>query len=71
MSKADPSTTFRDDAPKPLPGAGTPDGDKLARASLAFDAGNFALVRLAGVIEKLVVYPENMRKNLDRLGGIA
>lgn len=31
---------------------------------------DFALVRLAGVIEKLVVYPENMRKNLDRLGGL-
>ena len=31
---------------------------------------DFALHRLAGVIEKLVVYPENMRKNLDRLGGL-
>jgi len=31
---------------------------------------DFALNRLAGVIEKLVVYPENMRKNLDRLGGL-
>ncbi len=31
---------------------------------------DFALRRLAGVIEKLVVYPENMRKNLDRLGGL-
>jgi adenylosuccinate lyase len=31
---------------------------------------DFALVRLAGVIEKLVVYPENMAKNLDRLGGL-
>ena len=26
--------------------------------------------RLAGVIDKLVVYPENMQKNLDRLGGL-
>src|SRR5690606_7471984 len=26
---------------------------------------DFALVRLTGVIDKLVVYPENMRKNLD------
>ncbi|MFM2128528.1 MAG: hypothetical protein RL477_74, partial [Pseudomonadota bacterium] len=26
---------------------------------------DFALARLTGVIEKLVVYPENMRKNLD------
>jgi adenylosuccinate lyase len=31
---------------------------------------DFALNRLAGVIEKLVVYPENMTKNLDRLGGL-
>src|SRR5439155_16128754 len=31
---------------------------------------NFALVRLAGLIDKLVVYPENMKKNLDRLGGL-
>ncbi|HEX9836030.1 MAG TPA: adenylosuccinate lyase [Alphaproteobacteria bacterium] len=31
---------------------------------------DFALARLAGVIERLVVYPENMRKNLDALGGL-
>src|SRR6476620_2998818 len=31
---------------------------------------DFALNRLAGVVEKLLVYPENMRKNLDRLGGL-
>jgi adenylosuccinate lyase len=31
---------------------------------------DFALARLAGVIDKLVVYPETMRKNLDRLGGL-
>jgi adenylosuccinate lyase len=31
---------------------------------------DFALNRLAGVIEKLVIYPENMQKNLDRLGGL-
>src|SRR3954467_7088289 len=31
---------------------------------------DFALNRLAGVIDKLVVYPGNMRKNLDRLGGL-
>jgi adenylosuccinate lyase len=31
---------------------------------------DFALTRLAGVIDKLVVYPENMRRNLDRLGGL-
>jgi adenylosuccinate lyase len=31
---------------------------------------DFALARLAGVIDKLVVYPDNMRANLDRLGGL-
>src|ERR1041384_1856193 len=31
---------------------------------------DFALNRLAGVIDKLVVYPGNMQKNLDRLGGL-
>ena len=31
---------------------------------------DFALHRLTGVIEKLVVYPETMQKNLDRLGGL-
>jgi adenylosuccinate lyase len=31
---------------------------------------DFALSRLAGVIDKLLVYPANMRKNLDRLGGL-
>jgi adenylosuccinate lyase len=31
---------------------------------------DFAIHRLTGVIEKLVVYPANMRKNLDRLGGL-
>jgi adenylosuccinate lyase len=31
---------------------------------------DFALNRMAGVIEKLLVYPENMQKNLDRLGGL-
>lgn len=31
---------------------------------------DFALVRLAGVIDKLLIYPENMQKNLDRLGGL-
>jgi adenylosuccinate lyase len=31
---------------------------------------DFALNRLAGLIEKLVVYPDNMQKNLDRLGGL-
>jgi adenylosuccinate lyase len=31
---------------------------------------DFALTRLAGIIEKLVVYPLTMQKNLDRLGGL-
>ncbi|MEZ5994669.1 MAG: adenylosuccinate lyase [Hyphomonadaceae bacterium] len=31
---------------------------------------DFALHRLAGVIEKLVVYPENMARNLAMLGGL-
>ena len=31
---------------------------------------DFALKRLSGVIDKLMVYPENMKKNLDRLGGL-
>ncbi len=31
---------------------------------------DFALVRLAGLIENLLVYPENMQKNLDRLRGL-
>jgi adenylosuccinate lyase len=31
---------------------------------------DFALARLTGVIENLVVYPENMQRNLDLLGGL-
>lgn len=31
---------------------------------------DFALNRLTGVIDKLLIYPENMQKNLDRLGGL-
>src|SRR6185312_912801 len=31
---------------------------------------DFALVRLTGLIDRLLVYPENMKKNLDRLGGL-
>ncbi len=31
---------------------------------------DFALARLADVIDKLVVYPEKMRANLDKLGGV-
>ena len=36
-------------------------------ATIALD---FALVRLAGLIKGLVVYPERMRANLDRLRGL-
>ena len=31
---------------------------------------DFALARLTGLIDKLLVYPQNMQKNLDRLGGL-
>src|SRR4051812_22661498 len=31
---------------------------------------DFALARLTGLIDKLLVYPERMRKNLDRMGGL-
>ena len=31
---------------------------------------DFALNRLAGLVDKLVVYPETMKRNLDRLGGL-
>ena len=31
---------------------------------------DFALARLTSVIDKLVVYPERMQKNLDRMGGL-
>jgi adenylosuccinate lyase len=31
---------------------------------------DFALNRMAGIIDKLIVYPDNMRKNLDHLGGL-
>ncbi len=36
-------------------------------ATIALD---FALARLAGIVDKLVVYPEAMRRNLDQLGGL-
>ena len=36
-------------------------------ATIALD---FALNRLAGVVEKLLVYPEAMQRNLDLLGGL-
>src|SRR5471032_749919 len=31
---------------------------------------DFALARLSGLIDKLLVYPDNMQKNLDKLGGL-
>jgi adenylosuccinate lyase len=31
---------------------------------------DFALCRLTGLIEKLIVYPAGMKRNLDRLGGL-
>jgi adenylosuccinate lyase len=31
---------------------------------------DFALARLTGLIDRLVIYPENMKKNLDLLGGL-
>jgi len=31
---------------------------------------DFALARLTGIVDKLVVYPAAMQKNLDRLGGL-
>jgi len=36
-------------------------------ATIALD---FALVRLEGLIDKLLIYPENMRRNLDSLHGL-
>jgi adenylosuccinate lyase len=31
---------------------------------------DFALARLAGIVNKLIVYPDNMKKNLDHAGGL-
>jgi adenylosuccinate lyase len=36
-------------------------------ATIALD---FALVRLTSIVRDLIVYPERMRHNLDRLGGL-
>jgi adenylosuccinate lyase len=36
-------------------------------ATIALD---FALARLTGIVKDLVVYPDRMRRNLDRLGGL-
>src|SRR5262249_30713844 len=37
-------------------------------ATIALD---FALGRLAGLVDRLVVYPDRMRENLESLGGLA
>jgi adenylosuccinate lyase len=31
---------------------------------------DFALARMTSIIDKLVIYPANMRKNLEQLGGL-
>ncbi len=31
---------------------------------------DFALARLTGVVDKLLIYPERMQKNMDRMGGL-
>ena len=31
---------------------------------------DFALARLTGVIDKLLIYPDRMRRNMDRMGGL-
>src|SRR4029077_7759034 len=36
-------------------------------ATIALD---FALARATGLVDKLVVYPEQMRRNIDQLGGL-
>ncbi|MFV0645843.1 MAG: adenylosuccinate lyase [Sphingomonadaceae bacterium] len=36
-------------------------------ATIALD---FSLARLTGVVDKLLVYPDRMQKNLDRMGGL-
>jgi adenylosuccinate lyase len=36
-------------------------------ATIALD---FGLMRLAGLVDKLIIHPENMRRNLDMLGGL-
>jgi adenylosuccinate lyase len=36
----------------------------------ACTALDFALVRLAGIVDKLLVYPDRMKANLERMGGL-
>jgi hypothetical protein len=58
-------------APKPLPGLGTPDGEKLARALRAFEAGNYALVRTLTIELEQAADPEvkeyakGLRRRID------
>ena len=40
------------------------------RCALLFLAATFALARLAGMMEKLVVHPARMAANLESLGGV-
>ena len=47
-----------------------PDWAPLCQRGLMHIHLDFALKRLTGVIDKLLVYPENMQRNLDRLGGL-
>jgi adenylosuccinate lyase len=45
----------------------------LRRAIYRTDATvtlDFALARLTGVVDKLLIYPERMQRNLDRMGGL-
>jgi adenylosuccinate lyase len=42
----------------------------ISHSSVERIALDFALARLTGLIDRLVVYPERMRQNLDALGGL-
>lgn len=68
---AEPKEKEEKEAPKPIPGAGTPDGEKLARAVQAFDAGNYAVVRrLTTELEQATdadvkEYAKGLRRRID------
>ena len=47
-----------------------PRADKESRGELPLIALDFALTRLTGMMDKLVVHPERMRANLESLGGV-
>ena len=42
-------------------------GSSAPTATITLD---FALVRLTGLIDKLLIYPSGCRQNLDRMGGL-